>query len=676
MLSEAIYYILNMSILGVLVMGLVWFLRVVFKKWLPKNLILLLWGFVVIRLMIPFAIHSDFSIVTALANPFIETVEVKVSEMPVAPTFLFTNTVQLAENYEPLTFENSKLEIVFQRMGILWACGFIFFGILIGISMLKFRLGLNKTFYKTYQGMDVFKSSKLHSPVVIGVFRPEIVLPVNCSEAIENVVLLHEHTHIKRKDNLWKLLITLTTVVHWFNPLAWWMMITFSRDVELACDETVIKGLSRASKKEYAIALVEANEQLQSFITAFSGTGLETRIHAIVFYQRISKRMMVALSILYLLLAVGLLTSCGSADVSVENTDYHVMHSEIAYEKDGRALYTGFDSMPQGYTYEEALADGCIEAYEMSTEAILELVNTFHDKANQDEAYRVRFVMFMDDHKRDMFFQDLCYYEGQYYLFDSRADSIEAFGYHYIKIAQDKEAPEFGSLLLTDNLETRSEDVFKMLVSSVAPVGKGEFELVMFLPDESPVKLETYALADIEVQPVDQAVHDRIKKYMQVNGIHDVSKDQLECALIYKEDDRDIALVRVQLSYAWIDSIAVLEGDEVVAMLNGMSVQQFFITDLNRDGNDEILCHSNLGSGLLYHSLSLYDLQNHQSYAYTFYNDNEGIEFEAESDGVNIYSVMLNIGKRREEPLGKLVYDGKALYIDGAVKEVDFPVQP
>ena len=675
MLGEVSYYILNMSILGSLVMAIVWLFRLVFKKWLPKTLTLLLWGFVVIRLLIPFAIHSDFSIVTTLASPFIETVEVKVIEMPVEPEFLFTNSMLLAEKYEPLEFKNTKMEVLFRWLGMLWFCGLIIFGAAIGISSFRFRKELDKKFYKKYRGIDVFKSSRIHSPIVTRIFKAEIILPINSSMQIERLGLIHEYTHIKRKDNLWKLLITLTTVLHWFNPLAWWMMGQFSKDIELACDETVIKGLSENSIKDYATSLVEANEQLQRFTTAFSGTNLENRINAIVFYQRISKRMMAFLSILYIVLAVGLLTACTTEDIPDENTDYDVMNKGIVYEKEGNVLYSGFDNIEEEYTYEKALSDGCIEAYEMREEEVLELVNKFQEKANNDQAYSVRFIKFMEDHKQDMFFQDLCYFEGKYYLFDSRSNAPEKYGYDYIKITRDKEHSEIGYVLLTDKLETSSADVFKMRTSSVAPAGKSEFEVVMSMPYDRPVKLDGYTFGYIEEVAVNKDINDQIKKYMQINGIHDVPSGDLECSLIHKDDYYDVTLVRVKLSYAWIDSIAVLSGDEVVGMLRGMNGKKFFITDVNHDGHDEILYHSYMGSGLLYHSLSLFDLESDQLYTYTFYNDNNDIKFEAESDGVYIYSMMFDSRNRSDQPLGKLVYNENNFYIDGDVESVDFSSQ-
>ncbi len=674
-LAELIYYILNMSILGVLVMAIVWLFRLVLNKWLPKTLILLLWGFVVIRLLLPFAIHSDFSIITAVSDPYIEMVEVNITEMPIESSLLFSNSIQLAKDYEPLAFNNTKIYILFQWLGILWLSGLICFGLVIGISAYKFTKKIDKSYYKSYKGVGVFKSLSIHSPIVTGIFCPKIILPININKQMEDFVLIHEYAHIRRKDNLWKLLITLVTLIHWFNPLAWWMMRQFAKDVELACDETVIKSLPGDSVKGYAIALVEANDQMQSSVTAFSGTELESRINAIVYYQRIPKIMLAVLSLVYMLLAVGLLTSCKSGDISDKETDDDMVNNLVTYGREGGVLYSGFDNIAEDYTYEKALADGCIDAYEMKEEEIIELVNRIQEKANSNQTYGVRFIKFMEDHKQDMFFQDLYYYQGKYYLFDSRRTDSEEFGYDYIKITQGEGNSKFGQLLLTDNMETSSEDVFRMLISSVAPLGKGEFEIVMYMPYDRPVKLDQYTLGYIEELPVNKDVNERIKKYMQENGIHDVPSGSLECSLIHKDDYYGVTLVRVKLSYAWIDSIAVLSGGEVIGFLNGMNGQKFFITDLNQDGDDEILYHSFMGSGLLYHSLSLFDLKSYQVHFFRFYNDNNDITFEAESDGIYIYSMMFDSSKRSDKPLGKLVYDEDSFYMDEDMDLVDFSPQ-
>lgn len=374
-------------------------------------------------------------------------------------------------------------------------------------------------------------------------------------------------------------------------------------------------------------------------------------------------KLMTILRTIYLLVVVGLLTACTTTDISEESSERNGINSAISYATEETALYNGFDDIKENYTYEEALEDGCIEAYEMSEEEVLTLVSQFQEKANNGESYRVRFIMFMKDHKQDMFFQDLCYYEGKYYLFDSRSTSTEKYGFDYIKITSDQEESKYEHLLITDNMETKGEDVFNMILSSVVPVEKEEFEIVMFMPYDRPVKLSVYTYDYIDEVPVNKQTNDRIKKYMQENDIHEVPSGELECSLIHKDDYYDVRLVRVKLSYAWIDNIAVMSGDKVVAMLSGMDGQRFFITDVNNDGNDEILYHSYMGSGMLYHNLSLFDLENHQLDTYTFYNDNKDIKFEAKSDGVYIYS-MFSPGLRSDEPLGKLVYNEDEFYME------------
>lgn len=303
------YYVLNMSILGVLVMVIVWLFRALLKKWLPKNLVLLLWVLVAIRLVVPVAIDSEFSIVTVLADSFIKTVQVSMPEFPFAPKVMMMNSIQLAKAYAPFAFKSARVATLFNWLGVLWLSGVIVVGAVLACGAFKFRTKLNKSFYKTYRGVDVIKSSKVYSPLAVGIINPQIVLPTNGSDEIERFVMMHEYAHIRRKDNLWKLSIVLIALIHWFNPLAWWMVRQFSKDVELACDESVIKHLSRKSQRDYAIALVEANRQMKSYLTAFSGTALKQRINAIVFYQRISLWMMIALVILYSLLAIGLLTA-------------------------------------------------------------------------------------------------------------------------------------------------------------------------------------------------------------------------------------------------------------------------------------------------------------------------------------------------------------------------------
>lgn len=137
-------------------------------------------------------------------------------------------------------------------------------------------------------------SDRIASPVAIGIVRPKIVLPKVLppeNDGHLKYVLLHETIHIKRGDNLWKIVMLLALCVHWFNPLVWMMYFLFNRDMELSCDEKVILLAGERAKKEYAMALLhlaEKQRRWSAFSAGFGKNAVKERIVAIMKFKKIT----------------------------------------------------------------------------------------------------------------------------------------------------------------------------------------------------------------------------------------------------------------------------------------------------------------------------------------------------------------------------------------------------
>lgn len=101
-------------------------------------------------------------------------------------------------------------------------------------------------------------------------------------------VVAHETVHRRRCDNLWRVLALLVCCVHWFNPIVWWSLKRFFEDMELACDEAVVRGLNAADRKNYAIALLSAAKGRDLFVSAFGGAKLRVRVERVLSYRKLT----------------------------------------------------------------------------------------------------------------------------------------------------------------------------------------------------------------------------------------------------------------------------------------------------------------------------------------------------------------------------------------------------
>jgi beta-lactamase regulating signal transducer with metallopeptidase domain len=313
MLEEIVYYVLNMSILSTFVMLVVFLLRRIGKKWFTKNMIVFLWLFVLVRLLVPFALSSEYSVIGIFDEQFVKTVPIDLpshsDDTTLLPHLAFSNTIQQAEDYNPMTYKSSTFEDVLQIISWVWLVGVLTVALVIGILTKRFRNSIDMSYSESWEKYKIFTSKQLTTPIVLGVIRPRIILPEIMNDEVKEFAILHEVAHIKRKDNLWKQVVTFATVIHWFNPFCWMMLNQLSKDIEQACDEKVVRSLAKHSVKDYAMALVIANEELNNYVTAFSGNQLEQRIYAIVEFRKLSKIMIGLTIVIYIVLSIVLMTN-------------------------------------------------------------------------------------------------------------------------------------------------------------------------------------------------------------------------------------------------------------------------------------------------------------------------------------------------------------------------------
>ena len=280
-LREIFYWVLNMSITaGMTGLPVMAFRRI---KTLPRRLTVLLWAIPFLRMAVPFGLNSPYSLMALVTKITAKTIVVYEPAEGVA--FSMMNSVMAADSYFPVTYKEKLLEKVFGAAAALWIIG-----------ALAIVLMLTAVYFTTLREMrgaahlrdNVYLSDKSAAPAVYGVIRPRIILPAVWRDRDMELILLHEETHIRRADNLWRMLAFLIVAAHWFNPLCWVFLKTFLADLELSCDECVLVKLGGARAKEYARTLLESGQSKTVFASAFGGAKIRTRIENILSFRKMT----------------------------------------------------------------------------------------------------------------------------------------------------------------------------------------------------------------------------------------------------------------------------------------------------------------------------------------------------------------------------------------------------
>jgi len=223
-------------------------------------------------------------------------------------TLSATNAIMAANSYFPITYKVNMLRRVFEIAGFIWLIGTL--AIIIALAILYMA---TKREIKDSRLLDqnVYLSEKIESPAVYGIIKPKIVLPASFADTDREYVLQHERTHIRRCDNLWRLIGFLLTAVHWFNPLSWLFLKVFLADLELACDEKAVSKYTDEERKEYARTLLNCVQNKNVFVSAFGGAKVRTRIENVLSYKQMTLVSSVGFALLIIAIIYTLLTNAG-----------------------------------------------------------------------------------------------------------------------------------------------------------------------------------------------------------------------------------------------------------------------------------------------------------------------------------------------------------------------------
>lgn len=381
--------LVQMSLSAALMIVAIIILRALTIERFPKKTFLVLWWIALLRLLIPFSIPSVMSIYSWISPDVPKAVHQEVQEItesqstsePVLeiPSEVLQNASpqedavsavpeqtrsEVVENstqfemtpipdtdieYVEVKPSKSFSEIFFDALPVIWGVGIgviaAFFGINYWKGVREFRMSLpveNEfvdewlSSHQLRRNITIRQYDCIHTPLTYGIFHPVILLPKESLKqppSTLNFILTHEWVHIRRFDCATKILLTAALCIHWMNPLVWVMYLLFNRDIELSCDETVLHLLGRNRRSDYALALIDMEEQKSGFASFASGFGrnaIEERIRAIMKMKKASLITILAAVVVVACVSILFATSAKNNPI---DTEFPSSESETVSDK-------------------------------------------------------------------------------------------------------------------------------------------------------------------------------------------------------------------------------------------------------------------------------------------------------------------------------------------------------
>ncbi len=325
-MTDVFLKLVNMSISASWLVLAVLLLRGLFRN-APKWLSPLLWGIVGLRLLQPFSIESALSLIPSTqtintsvfhSRPYIHS-GISAIDQP-ANEYLGTHY------FEGVTVPANNTANIATILTCIWLIGAVAL-LLYGLfSYLRIRRQV-QTAVRLRE--NIFQSEQVVSPFVLGFFCPRIYLPFTITSQDMAHIIAHEQAHIKRRDHWWKPLGFLLLAIYWFNPVMWLAYSMLCRDIELACDEKVIRSLSPEARADYSQALLQCSLPRRSIAAcplAFGETGVKERIKSVLHYKK-PAFWVIALAVI----AGAVLVVCFLTDPNAPSTP-HAWTSSVKFE--------------------------------------------------------------------------------------------------------------------------------------------------------------------------------------------------------------------------------------------------------------------------------------------------------------------------------------------------------
>lgn len=380
--------LLQMSFSGAILILVIVVIRALAINKLPKKTFLALWGIALFRLLIPFTVPASFS-VYSLMKYFapMHSLSEEISKGNMEPIIPYRNVAAI-----PTAPVDGKIQNSISLWVIIWLSGMLICAVVFTVSYFKCRKEFKTSLpvrneytqkwineHQILRSIEIRQSDRISTPLTYGVFHPVILLPKTVDRIDRKslgYILAHEYVHIRRFDTVTKLIATFALCLHWFNPGVWVMYVLANRDIELSCDEAVIRLFGESTRSSYAMAIIQMAE-VKSGITPlcsnFSKNAIEERIVAIMKFKKSSFIALALACALVLTVGATFATSANATEASNTGEKVESIVSDevilsrtnddgkIQYSADGGKTFLDEDDFQKRYqtvnvewwTYEE-----------------------------------------------------------------------------------------------------------------------------------------------------------------------------------------------------------------------------------------------------------------------------------------------------------------------------------
>jgi len=300
--------ILNMSLTGAFVIAAVCAARMALQK-APKAVSYGLWAVAGFRLLFPFSVESVFSLI-----PFNgQTIPMDIATQPMPRiesgiSVLNSAVSSVLPAASPQTSVN-PLQVWIAVGAAVWLVGAV---AMLAYGVVSYLLLKRRLWAAALVDGNVYEADSVQSPFVLGLLHPRVYLPVGLPESEKEYILLHEQTHIKRRDHIVKFAAYCILSVHWFNPLAWVAFVLMGADMEMSCDERVLRELGAESKKDYSrtlVSLAVGRRVIAGSPLAFGEGGIQARVRNILRYRHTPRILLIAAVALAAAVGIALATN-------------------------------------------------------------------------------------------------------------------------------------------------------------------------------------------------------------------------------------------------------------------------------------------------------------------------------------------------------------------------------
>lgn len=335
--------VLNMSLTASFVIVAIMLARLPLKK-APKIISYALWVVAGFRLVFPFTLEGMFSLLPFKSAPIPADIAMQAVPRINSGIAAIDNAVSAVLPATAPAASVNPLQVWLGVGAYIWILGIALMLIysLVSIVFLKSRLHS-----AVHVEGKLYETGNLKTPFVIGLFRPKIYIPADLSNEERRYIVLHEETHIRRHDHAVKIFAYLLLCLHWFNPLTWIAFILMSADMEMSCDERVLKEMGGDIKTAYSLSLVRvASERkiLNGSPLAFGEGGMKERVRNVLNFKKHSRIIMIAAVIFVVVLSVGFAVNrtgdaqsqlqkiTGATDEQAERVAYHLAECGVSYQ--------------------------------------------------------------------------------------------------------------------------------------------------------------------------------------------------------------------------------------------------------------------------------------------------------------------------------------------------------